>query len=157
VLPVALQGLITNLAHRDFVQTHTGPVADPATEDTSIMMFERTRDGLPDHFWLVRLEQQGWFVGSGFGTTVLSAIEVLHALDGEALHSPGTLPALEEQVSAALRLADRFSADPAARERAYTLFAPLADDPALEGQGNEPCWCGSGKKLKRCHRALSPP
>jgi hypothetical protein len=154
VLPVVLQGLITSLAQRGFVQLHTGPVADPANEDNSIMMFERARDGLPDHFWLVRLEQEGWFVGSGFGTSVVSAIEVLHALEGGALDPPGTLPALEEQVSAALQLADRFSAEPAARERAYTLFAPLADDPALEGRGNDPCWCGSGKKLKRCHRAL---
>jgi hypothetical protein len=131
VLPVVLQGLVTSLVQREFVRMHAGPVADPANEERSIMVFERTGDGLRDHFWLVRLEPEGWFVGSEFGTRVVSAIEVLQALKGEALDPPGTLPPLEEQVSAALWLADRFSTDHAVRERAYALFAPEADDPAL--------------------------
>lgn len=39
---------------------------------------------------------------------------------------------------------------------------PADDDESGEGEGiadpgrNEPCWCGSGKKFKRCHGALKP-
>ncbi|WP_116995714.1 type I methionyl aminopeptidase [Desertimonas flava] len=30
--------------------------------------------------------------------------------------------------------------------------APLANAPAVLPQANDPCWCGSGRKYKRCHK-----
>ncbi len=32
------------------------------------------------------------------------------------------------------------------------LLAPQEDNaPAIKPERNEPCWCGSGKKYKKCH------
>jgi methionyl aminopeptidase len=32
------------------------------------------------------------------------------------------------------------------------MMRTLANEPAALPQANEPCWCGSGRKYKRCHR-----
>lgn len=31
------------------------------------------------------------------------------------------------------------------------LMSPRAPQPRAETGRNEPCWCGSGKKYKKCH------
>src|SRR5829696_2811350 len=45
---------------------------------------------------------------------------------------------------------------PAARWRAVSWSAmqmtAVANPPAMLPQANDPCWCGSGRKYKRCHR-----
>lgn len=121
------------------------------------MILERPQEGFADCFWIVSLEPEGWLVGSRFGPVVWPAADVLRGLDGERPARPSPFGPLAEQVEAALRLADRLTTDHTARERALALFAPKPDDPALNGRGDDPCWCGSGKKLKRCHRTLSAP
>ncbi|MGH9270469.1 MAG: SEC-C metal-binding domain-containing protein, partial [Ilumatobacteraceae bacterium] len=34
----------------------------------------------------------------------------------------------------------------------HMTLASVANPPATLPQANEPCWCGSGRKYKRCHR-----
>src|SRR3954470_19853651 len=35
-----------------------------------------------------------------------------------------------------------------------TKMLQTAQPPAVLPQANEPCWCGSGRKYKRCHKPL---
>src|SRR6187401_1093580 len=32
------------------------------------------------------------------------------------------------------------------------LQSPVANAPTVPPQANDPCWCGSGRKYKRCHK-----
>jgi hypothetical protein len=155
MLPSVIQELLATLKEQGFAQRHPRPATELISEETPPFILERTRDGLADTFWIVLLEPDEWLVGSGFGPLVWPAGDVLRGSNGERPASPSPFGALADQVDAALRLADRFNIDHAARERAHALFSPKPDDPALQGLGDDPCWCGSGKKLKRCHRTLS--
>jgi hypothetical protein len=152
VLPDVLKDLAAVLEERGFVETHPQSAQD---RETSVVVLERARSGMKERVFLVNVDGKGWCVGWGCGQSVVSVGEVLVALDGEPFEQADSLPDIAQQASSALRLVQRLSVDPAARELAHARFGDEPEDPALEGRGNDPCWCGSGKKLKRCHRVLS--
>lgn len=140
------------LEERGFVESHPRAAHD---RETPVVVLKRAHSGMEERVFLLDLDVEGWYVGWGCGQSVVSVGEVLVALDGEPLEQADAFPDISQQASSALRLVDRLSVDPAARELAHARFGDEPEDPALEGRGNDPCWCGSGKKLKRCHRLLS--
>src|SRR5437868_5946626 len=38
----------------------------------------------------------------------------------------------------------------------HRTMSGMAGVPAVLPKANDPCWCGSGRKFKRCHRAAGP-
>ena len=152
VLPEVLKGLVVALEERGFVEAHRQSAHD---REPSVVVLERVNFGMKERVFLLDTDAKGWYVGWGCGQSVVSVGEVLVALDGGPVEQADSLPDIAHQARSALRLVERLSVDPAAREWAQARFGDQPDDPALEGRGNDPCWCGSGKKLKRCHRVLS--
>jgi SEC-C motif len=156
MLPPVLQELLMGLEQRGYARITPDAAEDLAKDQGPIFILQHGDEVPADKLALACLGADEWVVVFGFGNAFWPMGDVMRALKGETLHNQPDLPALEVQVNTALRVVDLLRTDRAARTHLTALLAPEPDDPALEGCGNDPCWCGSGKKLKRCHRALSP-
>lgn len=92
-----------------------------------------------------------------------------YALDAEAAYEqalsldPSWSPALESLAALAndrgdaergLRLLDRAGVDP--EDGLYHLLSQNLPDNVVPLNRNHECWCGSGRKLKQCHRTAAP-
>jgi SEC-C motif len=128
----------------------------PHDVDGNLVMLELSEDVAAGQVLFLCLEGD-WVVGISFGAAVWPVLDVMRAMDGVALYDPPPLPGLDEQAGLALRVLDRLHGDQTARDRATALLTPDPGDRSLGSAGNDPCWCGSGKKLKRCHAASRRP
>lgn len=105
---------------------------------------------------ILRLDSQ-WHVGIKFGSAIRSPLEVRDLLDGRSSGlRPQPVPVVEEAQHITLSVLDRLHGDRAAAARVWAHLGPQSADTALAARGNDPCWCGSGKKIKRCHKTLDP-
>lgn len=92
-----------------------------------------------------------------------------HALSAEAAYeralglNPSWAPALESlaalandrgDADRALSLLDRAGVDP--QDGLYQMLVEFRSDNVISLGRQDPCWCGSGRKLKQCHRRGAP-
>jgi SEC-C motif len=149
----ALQRLITALKTRGYVEDT--PV-HPSDHDNRSVRLLRPRP--PEEIgavWLADFDARGWFVGIALGgAAVYPADHVRSVMDGRSSDEVVSLPPLEEQAATTLSVVDRLRTDHLAKQRAIAALGPKPEDLRLGPRGNDPCWCGSGKKLKRCHGRL---
>src|SRR4051794_6438872 len=119
-------------------------------EDPGEILVLKLSDAPGGQVWFVCVGEDTWFVAIAFGKALWPPLDVMRAMDGVAPKDERPdIPLVGGHVDTVLRVLDRMHGDRAAAARANEL---LHREPPDEPPGaNDPCWCGSGKKFKRCH------
>jgi hypothetical protein len=94
---------------------------------------------------------------AGYGLDAEAAYERAVSLDASwppALESLAGVAADRGDTERALALLDRAGMDP--QDGAYRLLLAYRPEAGQAVRRNDPCWCGSGRALKRCHRTNPP-
>jgi preprotein translocase subunit SecA len=80
------------------------------------------------------------------------ALEPMHARDGDLQYEHETTAGAEAIAAAGAGAATALAAPPAARSSPLPMQQQAVNEHKDVGR-NDPCWCGSGKKFKKCHGA----
>lgn len=153
-VPLHVQHFLSALKGKGYaLSDSSAPKAD--REALQWMLWELSPDLPGGQVWVLRMSGE-WHVGIAFAGVVRSPLEVADVIAGAARGPDRGVPRIEAEGQATLRVLDRLHGDRDVAARVSACLGPAPDDPALEGHDNDPCWCGSGKKIKRCHKTLRP-
>lgn len=103
-----------------------------------------------------------WLLGrsedrAGFALEAERAYESALGIDpafGPALESLAALANDRGDAARAMMLLDRAGID--ASDGSYQMLLTYRSDDVVPIRRNDPCWCGSGRKVKQCHRGGPP-